>query len=412
MIHEADAVVIGAGAFGASIAFHLARRGRRVALLERHAIASQTSPRAAGLTQQIRTDAVMTRLAMRSVAKIEQFAEDTGEALAFHQSGSLKLARTPEFAAQIYEEVERGQASGLAIQTVSPAEAHRLAPFLDADAALAMWYTASDLYLEPGDLPRAYVRAAEGLGATVLPHTPATAIGTRDGAIESVVTDAGDIQTPVVVDAAGAWARLVAEMTDIRVPIVPTRHQLYITRPIDGITPHQPIVRVLDVNVYVRPERGGLMLGGYEPDPLQVDVRTLPADFQIEDLTLDFEPLRKLTDEVRGQFPLLQGAEIAEFRGGLPTMTVDGRHIVDRVPGVRGFFVASGCCVGGLSISPAVGEVLADWVVDGQPPLDLESLSLTRFGPEIDSEERLRANCLWRYAHHYSADAPASGSSA
>jgi 4-methylaminobutanoate oxidase (formaldehyde-forming) len=410
MIHEADAVVVGAGAFGASIAFHLAKRGQRVALLERHAIASQTSPRAAGLTQQIRTDTVMTQLAMRSVTKIEQFAEDTGEALAFHQSGSLKLARTPEFVEQVHDEVERGQALGLDIHHVSAMEAQRLAPFLNAQAALAVWYTASDLYLEPGDLPRAYARAAEGLGVTVLAHTPVTAIGTRDGAVERVVTDNGEIATPVVVDAAGAWARLVGEMTGIRVPIVPTRHQLYITRPIDGVSSRQPIVRVLDVNVYVRPERGGLMLGGYEPDPLQVDVRSLPADFQIKDLALDFEPLRKLTEEVRAEFPLLQGAEIDEFRGGLPTMTVDGRHIVDRVPGVRGFFVASGCCVGGLSISPAVGEVLADWVVDGEPGLDLTSLSLTRFGPEVDTEERLREACLWRYAHHYSdvQQAPAS----
>jgi glycine/D-amino acid oxidase-like deaminating enzyme len=403
MIHTADAVVIGAGAFGASVAFHLAQRGQRVALLERHAIASQTSPRAAGLTQQIRADAVMTRLAMRSVAKIEQFAEDTGEALTFHQSGSLKLARTPEFADQIDEEVERGQAIGLDIHKVSPAEAQRLAPFLHAEAAVALWYLASDLYLEPGDLPRAYVRAAERLGVTVLAHTPASAISTRHGAVEHVVTDQGDIETPVVVDAAGAWARVVAEMTGIRVPIIPTRHQLYITRPIEGVKAEQPIVRVLDVNVYVRPERDGLMLGGYEPDPLQVNVRGLPDDFQIEDLALDFEPLRKLTDEVRAQFPVLVGAAISEFRGGLPTMTADGRHIVDRVPGVAGFFVASGCCVGGLSISPAVGEVLADWIVDGTPPLDLSSLSLSRFGPEVDSEERLRATCLWRYAHHYAA---------
>jgi 4-methylaminobutanoate oxidase (formaldehyde-forming) len=371
-------------------------------VLERHAIASQTSPRAAGLTQQIRTDDVMTRLAMGSVSKIEQFAEETGEPLAFHQSGSLKLARTPEFVEQIHGEIERGQALGLDIQPVTPAEAERLAPFLHADSALALWYTATDLYLEPGDLPRAYVRAAEGLGATVLPHTPVTAIGTRDGAIERVATDQGEIATPVVVDAAGAWARLVAEMTGIRVPIVPTRHQLYITRPIDGVSAEQPIVRVLDVNVYVRPERGGLMLGGYEPDPLQVDVRALPADFQIQDLALDVEPLRRLTNAVHQEFPVLRDAEIDEFRGGLPTMTADGRHIIDQVPGIKGFFVASGCCVGGLSISPAVGEVLAAWVIDGQPALDLSSLSISRFGPELASDERLREACLWRYAHHYS----------
>jgi glycine/D-amino acid oxidase-like deaminating enzyme len=407
MIQQADAVVIGAGAFGASTAYHLARRGKRVALLDKFDVASQTSPRAAGLTQQIRTDALMTQLAMRSVRKIVNFEPDTGQPLAYHQSGSIKLARTPVFAGQIEDEVKRGQAAGLDIDVITPADAHRLAPFLIADEARALWYTRSDLYLEPRDLPLAYARAAaESLGAQVLPRTAVTAIGTRDGAVERVVTTEGEIQTPVVVDAAGAWTRVVGDMTGIRVPVVPTRHQLYITRPIAGVEAEQPIVRVLDVNVYVRPERGGLMLGGYEPDPLQVDERALSAEFQIADLALDMAPLRQLADAVSDQFPALAGADIGEFRGGLPTMTADGRHIVDRVPGVAGFFVASGCCVGGLSISPAVGEVLADWVVDGQPPLDLSPLSLTRFGPELASDERLRAACLWRYAHHYSDEQP------
>ncbi|HET6315791.1 MAG TPA: FAD-dependent oxidoreductase, partial [Chloroflexota bacterium] len=206
MLDRADAVVIGAGAIGASAAFHLARRGQQVALLEKHAIASQTSPRAAGLTQQIRTDPVMTRLAMRSVAKIQHFQTETGEPLDFHQSGSLKLARTPEFVPQISDELERARGIGLELHSISAREANELAPFLHADNALALWYNPSDLYLEPGDLPRAYAHAAEKLGVTVQPHTAVTAIGTRDRAIERVVTDHGDIETPVVVDAAGAWA--------------------------------------------------------------------------------------------------------------------------------------------------------------------------------------------------------------
>ena len=281
MRQTADVVVIGAGAFGASIAYHLSRRGMQVALLEKFAVVSQTSPRAAGLTQQIRTDTLMTRLAMRSVEKITSLTEETGEPLTFHQSGSLKLALTPHFAAQIHDEVQRGQALGLDIALVSHEEAHRLAPFLHPERAMAMWYTRTDLYLEPRDLPGAYIRAAARLGATILPETAVTALGTRNGAIERVVTTKGEIATPIVVDAAGAWTRIVADMAGIRVPIVPTRHQLYITQPLPGIMAEQPIVRVLDCNVYVRPERGGLMLGGDEPDPLQIDARSLPAGFQI-----------------------------------------------------------------------------------------------------------------------------------
>jgi 4-methylaminobutanoate oxidase (formaldehyde-forming) len=171
-----------------------------------------------------------------------------------------------------------------------------------------------------------------------------------------------------------------------------------------GITTQQPIVRVLDYNIYVRPERGGLMMGGYEPDPLPVDGQNLTGDFQIKDLVLDISPLRRLSELVYDEFPFLRTAEIALLRGGLPTMTPDGRHIVDQAPGVAGFFVASGCCVGGLAISPVVGALLADWVVDGAPSIDLTPLRLDRFGAMMQSEERLRAACLWRYAHHYSAE--------
>ncbi len=166
------------------------------------------------------------------------------------------------------------------------------------------------------------------------------------------------------------------------------------------MTSEQAIVRVLDVNVYVRPERDGLMLGGYEPDPLQVD---MPRAARHVPNRRPGPRLRAAVPPDRGGAPRVSGAaaEIDQFRGGLPTMTADGRHIIDRVPGLQGFFVASGCCVGALSISPAVGEVLADWMVDGQPPLDLSALGLTRFGPELQSDERLRDACLWRYAHHY-----------
>lgn len=403
MIKSADVVVIGAGAFGASVAYYLARRGQQVALLDAHALVTQTSPRAAGLTQQIRSDPLMTALAMQSVRQITQLAAESGEPLAYHQNGSLKLALTEPFAAQIHAEVQRGQAYGLEIALVSQQEAKRLAPFLHPARAQAIWYSASDLYLEPGDLPRAYLRAAQRLGTTVLPETPATAIGTREGKVERVETAHRAIETPVVVDTAGAWTRVVSAMAGVDVPLVPTRHQLYITQPLPGISAEQPIVRVLDHNIYVRPEQGGLMVGGYEPDPLQINGQTLLSAFQISDLALDMAPLRRLTELVTDEFPLLRNAPIAQLRGGLPTMTPDGRHIVDQVPGVAGFFVASGCCVGGLSISPAVGSALADWIVDGAPPLDLSPLRLDRFGPLAQDEEQLRAACRWRYSHHYAA---------
>ncbi len=406
MISNADVVVIGAGSFGATTAYHLARRGQRVVLLDAHEPVTQTSPRAAGLTQQIRSDRLMTTLAMQSVEQIGRFSAESDEPLRYHPYGSIKLALTDVFAKQIHAEVSEGQTQGLDIRLISHQEAQQLAPFVHPERAQALWYTASDLYLEPGDLPRAYIRAAQRLGVTVLPHTPATAIGLRNGRVDYVDTPQGKITTAVVVDTAGAWTRMVGALAAINVPLTPTRHQLYVTHPLPGVATEQPIVRVLDYNIYVRPERGGLLVGGYEPDPVQVDGQTVATDFQIKDLALDITPLRRLSELVYTEFPLLRQAEIALLRGGLPTMTPDGRPIVAQAPGVAGFFVASGCCVGGLSISPAVGTLLADWIVEGTPALDVSSLRLDRFGPAMQSEEGLRAACLWRYAHHYSAEEP------
>ena len=404
MIQDAAAVIVGAGALGASVAFHLAKAGQpRIALIDKHDLASQTSPRAAGLTAQVRTTDIMTRLAMMAVKKIERFEAETGEPLVYHQSGSMKIARTPEHRAQLEREVARGRRLGLEIDLISVADARRLTPFLDGAGVQGITRTPSDLYLEPVQIPLGYARAAGRLGAALISNTAVTGIVTKNGAVQGVMTAQGLIRTPVVVDAAGAWTRLVAHMADGRVPVVPTRHQLLITGPIAGVAPTQPIVRVIDSNVYIRPEKGGLMLGGYEPDPVQVDAAALPTGFQIKDLTLDLAVLRRLADTVVTQFPVLRAFKVREHRGGLPTMTVDGRHIVGPVPGIRGFFVASGCCVGGLSISPAVGEVLAEWILTGKPPMDLTLLAPDRFGPEYRLEEKLRAECRWQYAHQYSA---------
>jgi glycine/D-amino acid oxidase-like deaminating enzyme len=402
MIATASVIVIGSGAFGSSLAYHLAAMGQRdVALLDKFAIAAQTSPRAAGLTQQIRPSAGMTRLAMLAVAKITRFAEETGEPVVYHQSGSVKIARTERDERQVAAELAAGNERGLEMHPLSADDLAALTPFARPDGVRAMWFTPSDLYLEPVQIPRGYAAAAQRMGVTVIPHTEVTGILRRGEAVAGVRTNRGAISAPVVVDAAGAWARAVAEEADIRVPVVPMRHQLMITEPIAGIAPEQPICRVIDANVYVRPEKGGLMLGGYETDPRPFDVRALPQGFQIKDLPLELTVLRELAGKVRDVFPVIQGAPVREHRGGLPTITADGKHIVGPVPGLRGFYTATGCCVGGLSISPAIGQCLAELILTGRSSLPLDELAITRFGPELANDETLRAAARETYAHQY-----------
>ena len=400
MIASADVVVIGSGAFGASAAYHLARRGVRVAVLERAALASQTSPRAAGLTSQVRATPALTRLAQRAVAKLAVFTEETGQPLRFTQSGALKIARTERDAEQLTREVARGVDVGVPIELISVAEAQRRLPILGERGIVAVTWSPTDCNVEPSELPLGYCRAAEKLGAELFPHTAATGFEIGPHGVEGVRTPAGTIATRVVVDAAGAWARLVASALGATLPVVPTRHQLLITEPIAGVGPHFPIARVIDANVYVRHERGGLMLGGYEADPVQPEA--LPDD--IARLPLDIDVLWRLARSVCEQFPIFQdpAVRVAEHRGGLPTLTMDDRYLVGPLRGVSGAWVMSGCCVGGLSVSPALGEAIAQWIVDGAPALDCSDISPARFSAPID-EALLRDRCRHAYATHYRA---------
>jgi 4-methylaminobutanoate oxidase (formaldehyde-forming) len=403
-VRSADVVVIGSGGFGASTAFHLAERGAGdVVVVDRHELASQTSPRAAGLVSHARTTDLMCEVVRRAAAKLERFAADTGQPLDWVRPGSLKVARRPQDVAVLEGDVERGRRLGLDVALLSGDEAHGLNPFLQRDGVLAVLRVGEDLYFDPRQVAIGYVRGAEAKGAAFLPHTTVTRVDIAGGRVRGVETDRGTISTPVVVDAAGAWTRQVAATSGIRIPLVPTRHQLFVTEPVDGVHPDLPIVRVMDAAVYVRPCEGGLLWGGYEERPRFFDMDELSADFAVPQTPLDADVLRALADEVGPQLPVLRRSAVREHRGGLPTMTGDGGHIVGPAPGAEGFFVAGGCNVSGLSVSPAIGEAIAAWIVDGAPPLDLTPLSLMRFAADEVPEEELQRAAAWEYRHFYGA---------
>lgn len=164
-----------------------------------------------------------------------------------------------------------------------------------------MWFTPSDLHLEPVQIPLGYANAASRLGVTLMPNTAVTAIARDGDRVAGVDTTAGRISAPVVVDHAGAWARAVAATAGINVPIQPVRHRLMITEPVPGVETRQPICRVIDANVYARPEQGGLMLGGYETNPLPFDGAALAAEFEIANMPLDLAPLRDLAEKVNSR---------------------------------------------------------------------------------------------------------------
>ena len=276
---RADAVVVGAGAFGLSVAWWLARLGHgRVVLLDQFQPGSQASPRAAGLFKLIQADETRTRLAQLAVEIVSRFQALTGVPLAVEHSGSLLIARTPEHARMLEHEHAQSAAWGVALEAVDGAEAARLAPALAPQGIRAAVHAPGDVYIEePASLLQAWLQALDTLGVSVLGETPASGIRVVNGAVAAVQTAQGEIETPIVVDAAGAWSRAVARLAGVDAPIVPMRHQLVITEPTPGVAAQHPIVRVMDSAVYLRPARGGLMYGGFEADPLPLDPQTRPA---------------------------------------------------------------------------------------------------------------------------------------
>jgi glycine/D-amino acid oxidase-like deaminating enzyme len=277
--------------------------------------------------------------------------------------------------------------------------AERTAYYRPSGSELAVWCP-EDMYIEePGSLIQAYLFACRLHGVEILESEPATAVLTSGRRVTGLETASRRIAAGVVVDAAGAWARQVGELAQATIPVAPVRHQLFITEPSDSITAAGPIIRVIDAATYLRPARGGLMVGVFEADPMALDPRRQPDSFTTDDVPLDLVRLQKLAGQVTAEVPLADGAQVTEHRGGLFTMSPDGRFLAGPVCDVPGLWVASGCNGSGFSSSPAIGELLAAGITGDAAPSSLAGFSPDRFGPLTD--ESLVERGTWQYAHYY-----------
>ncbi len=392
---QADIVVVGAGALGLSTALHCARSGRTVVVTERDSPGSQASGRAAGLFKSVQADELRTAIARRSIALALTFADWAGVPLEVSRSGSFLVARTDAHKEFLRTEERQSHGWGADVRAAAAGElAERVRYYRGMGSELALWCP-EDIYIdEPADLVRAYLAACTLHGAVLLEHEPVTAVTLAGGKIAGVQTPGRSIAAPVVVDAAGAWARQVAAMAGADAAVATVRHQLLITEPTDDVAADDPIVRVVDAAVYLRPARGGLMVGGFEPAPLAAEA---PGE-STDEVPLDLGVLRSLAGQVERQVPSTAAA-VAEHRGGLFTMSPDGRFLAGPVPDVPGLWIASGCNGSGFSSSLALGEALAGWITGNPARLDISPLAPGRFGA-FTSEDLVRTG-VWQYEHYY-----------
>ncbi|HEX7995291.1 MAG TPA: FAD-dependent oxidoreductase [Streptosporangiaceae bacterium] len=394
---QAEIVVIGAGALGLSTALHCAIAGKSVIVVERDTAGSQASGRAAGLFKSVQADEMRTRLARRSIELAVSFGDGAGVPLEVMRSGSYIVARTGAHRDYLRTEASQSSRWGVDLREASASEVADGVSYYERSPSteFALWCP-EDVYIaEPIDLVNAYLAAARMRGVEVLEHESVTAITMSGQKVTGVQTSQRSISTTAVVDAAGAWTRQVAELAGAKVALAPVRHQLLITEPA-AIAASDPIVRVVDAAVYLRPARGGLMVGGFEKAPLAFDVGAPPAEMPLDRAVLD-----GLARQVSSEAPAALGP-VAQHRGGMFTMSPDGRFVLGPVPDVPGLWVASGCNGSGFSSSPALGEELAAQITGTSPGLD--ALSPARFGALSDSvltDRALISKGVWQYEHYY-----------
>ncbi len=334
-----------------------------------------------------------------------RFEEEVGVPLEVRRPGSIMVARTEADEAHIHAGVRRAQETALELNLISPVEARKLAPWFDPSNAKAMWYAPGDIYLEPSDLPNAYVSAFRSGGGIVREYAEVTAIGSDSNSVTHVeFRDGTRIETSSVVVAAGAWTPALLAMADAQVPLWPVRHQLVITTQIAGVDNTQPCVRILDSMTYTRPCNGGLMFGGFELDPWMAESRELPTSFRVAELPIDGAPIRELMALVADEFPPLIEAEWKEMRGGLVTVVPDGRFLVGPIGSLDGLWMIGGCNAGGLATSPALGKRLASWITTGERHHDLEPFDPKRFDNRENDDRFLREAALRTYTHKYGGE--------
>lgn len=403
---QARAVIIGGGIIGCSTAYHLARLGWEVVLLERHRLTSGSTWHAAGLVGQLRTSANITQLLGESVKLYRTLEEETGLATGWKMNGGLRLACNAERWVEVKRQATTARSFGLEMHLLTPLEAQKLWPLMDVADVIGAAFLPTDGQASPSDITQSLAKGARMAGAKIFENVEVTGIETTQGRVSAVLTAQGRIACEVAINCAGQWAREIGAMAGVNVPLVSIQHQYIVTERIEGVTPDLPTLRDPDRLTYYKEEVGGLVMGGYEPNPIPWAERGFPQNFEFQLLQPDFDHFTPTMELALGRVPALANAGVKQLINGPESFTPDGNFILGEAPELRGFFVGAGFNAFGIASGGGAGKVLAEWVAGGEPPYDLWPVDICRFGRNHADVEWVRARTLQAYARHYTVAYP------
>ena len=404
---QARAVVIGGGIVGCATAYHLTRLGwRDVVLLERAKLTSGSTFHAAGLVGQLRTNANITQLLKNSVELYDKLEEETGQATGWKMNGGLRLACNEERWTEVKRQATTARSFGLEMELLTPREARELWPLMEVSDVVGAAFLPTDGQANPSDITLALAKGARRGGATIVEDCPVTGIKVGRGRACGVVTGEGAIACEVVIDCAGQWAREVAALAGVNVPLVSVQHQYVVTEPIEGVARDLPTLRDPDRLIYFKEEVGGLVMGGYEPNPIPWAEDGIPEGFHYSLLDNDWDHFEPLMEQALARVPALERAGVKDMFNGPESFTPDGNFILGEAPEVANFYVGAGFNAYGIAAGGGAGQALAEWVVGGEPPMDLWPVDIRRFGQPHRSIDWVRARTLELYAKHYTTAWP------
>ncbi len=388
---QARIVIVGGGIVGCSLAYHLAKRGATdVVLLERRQLTCGTTWHAAGLVGQLRATQNLTRLAQYTANLYRSLGEETGQATGFKQTGSLAVASHGER----FEELRRGAAMarsfGLEVEVLTPREAQDLWSLAEARDLVGAVYLPKDGQTNPVDTTQALAKGAKSRGVRIFEETPVTAILQRNGAAVGVATPKGEIKAEVVVNCGGMWARDLAAAAGVTVPLHAAEHFYVVTEPIAKLPGNLPVLRDPDSRAYFKEDAGKLLLGWFEAVAKPWGTDGIPESFCFDQLPEDLEHIEPLMERAMHRVPVLAETGIQLFFNGPESFTPDDRYLLGEAPELKNFFVAAGFNSIGIQSAGGAGKVLADWILDGHPPMDLWDVDIRRAMPFQRNRRYLR----------------------
>jgi len=404
---NARAVIIGGGIVGCSTAYHLGKLGwKDVVVLEKHKLTSGSTFHAAGLVGQLRSNANITQLLKYSVELYDTLEAETGLATGWKMNGGLRLACNKERMIEIERQATTAQSFGLQMQMLTAKQAQDLWPLMDVSDVLGAAFLPTDGQANPSDITQALAKGARMQGVSFVEDCTVTGINVKEGRVTGVSTTLGEITCDVVVNCGGQWARELGQMAGVNVPLCSVEHQYMVTEPFDGVPKNLPTLRDPDRLIYFKEEVGGLVMGGYEPNPIVWAKGGIPEGFNFSLLDSNWDHFEQLMEHALIRVPALEHAGVRNLTNGPESFTPDGNFILGEAPEVANFFVGAGFNAFGIAAGGGAGKALAEWIVGGEPSLDLWPVDIRRFGVHHRDAQWVRSRTLELYGKHYTIGWP------